>query len=299
MALCVSHGAGPLPALPPAALREAAAAGGAMAAMAEGNAALGDDLAALAGRVPKPRAVLVVSAHDTAAGAEAVVGANEAPALRYDYGGFPPEAYELQYAPRGAVAAAEATAEALRAAGVPARLDKRSQLDHGAFVPLMRMYPEADVPVATLSLLASGSAQAHVAMGAALRPLVAEGSLLVLGSGMASYHNMGAFMGAGGGEHAAHAAAFDAFLAQACALPRHDRCPALSLWEAHPSARFAHPEPSHFLPLLVAAAAGAPSGGVSFAHAPLLGLPCRSSAFLCEPPPAARSPPWMEGGPLT
>ena len=67
------------------------------------------------------------------------------------------------------------------------------------------------------------------------------------------------------------------------------------MWEAHPSARFAYPAPSHFLPLLVAAAAGAPSGGVSFAHAPLLGLPCRSFAFLCEHPQEARSPP-LDGG---
>lgn len=299
MALCVSHGAGPLPLLPPAALREAAAAGGAMAAMAEGNAALGDDLAALAGRVPKPRAVLVVSAHDTAAGAEAVVGANEAPALRYDYGGFPPEAYELQYAPRGAVAAAEATAEALRAAGVAARLDKRSQLDHGAFVPLMRMYPEADVPVATLSLLASGSAQAHVAMGAALRPLVAEGSLLVLGSGMASYHNMGAFMGAGGGG------------------TRPTRRPSTRSWRRR--ARFRGR----------IAALRCPCGRRTPARASLTPRPATSSPSSSPPPPArppaaSRSrthrslafraaaspssantprrpapPPWMEGGPLT
>lgn len=201
----------------------------------------------------KPRAVLCISAHwDTLAPA---LTAGEAPATIHDFHGFPEPLYRLRYPAPGAPWLALRVRELLAAIGIDAHLDLRRGLDHGAWVPLMLMYPDADVPVVQLSVQTRRSAEAHLALGAALAPLAAEG-VLVLGSGGAT-HALGeafaAMRDAVGAPTPAWAQGFDAWLRDA--LGSGDRA-ALARWQDAPDAARNHPTPEHFLPLLVAAGAG-------------------------------------------
>ena len=213
----------------------------------------------------QPRAVLCISAHwDTAAPA---LTAGDGPATIHDFFGFPEPLYALRYPAPGAPWLALRVRELLAAAGVDAHLDLRRGLDHGAWVPLMLMYPAADVPVVQLSVQTRRSAAEHLALGAALAPLAAEG-VLVLGSGGAT-HALGeafalqraAHRADPGAPTPAWATRFDAWLRDV--LLRGDRA-ALARWQAAPEAARNHPTPEHFLPLLVAAGAG--SGVASPVH---------------------------------
>jgi 4,5-DOPA dioxygenase extradiol len=200
----------------------------------------------------RPRAVLCISAHwETERPA---LTAGDAPATIHDFYGFPEPLYRLRYPAPGAPALALRVREFLAAAGHDAHLDLRRGLDHGAWVPLMLMYPQADVPVLQLSVQPARDGAHHLALGAALAPLAAEG-VLVLGSGGATHALREAFTSVRDGETAtpAWARAFDDWLA--AALGTDDRA-ALARWEQAPEARRNHPTPEHFLPLLVAAGAG-------------------------------------------
>ncbi len=106
----------------------------------------------------------------------------------YDYGGFPPETYAIQYPAPGNPGLSHEIAELLESQSIPARLDDQRGFDHGMFVPLKLMYPEADIPCIQLSLLNSLSAQDHIVFGKALAPLK-EKNILIVGSGM-SFHNL-------------------------------------------------------------------------------------------------------------
>ncbi len=139
--------------------------------------------------------------------------------------------------------------ELLGAAAIPADLDTQRGYDHGTFVPLYAMYPAADVPVLQLSIRSGYDPEEHLAAGRALAPLRDEG-VLILASGL-SYHNLRLF----GPQAKAPSEAFDAWLAQALALPAKERAHALKAWDRAPSARVAHPREDYFIPLLVAAGA--------------------------------------------
>ena len=146
----------------------------------------------MAGR--KPRAIVVVSAHyDGGRGDVVKIGGASSPTMLYDYGGFPPESYKLQYPCPGAPDVAARAAELLAAAGLKAEVETRRPLDHGVFVPLVKMWPAADVPVVPLSVLPSQDPAAHVAVGRALAPLRDEG-VFFLGSGV-SNHNFAYLFG--------------------------------------------------------------------------------------------------------
>ena len=209
----------------------------------------------------KPRAVLCISAHwDTA---QPALTAGDALATIHDFFGFPEPLYALRYPAPGAPWLALRVRELLAAIGVDAHLDLRRGLDHGAWVPLMLMYPEADVPVVQLSVQTRRSAAEHLALGAALAPLATEG-VLVLGSGGAT-HALGEAFAAhrsdSGTATPAWASRFDGWLRDA--LVRGDRA-ALERWQAAPDAARNHPTHEHFLPLLVAAGAG--SGSAAPVH---------------------------------
>ena len=205
-----------------------------------------------------PKALLVISAHWE----ERVptVTSGEAPPLFFDYYGFPPAAYQLRWPAPGSPALASRTRELLGLAGFDSAADPGRGYDHGTFIPLMLSFPEAEVPVVQLSLVAGLDPAAHLAMGRALAPLREEG-VLIVGSGM-SYHNMGGF---GDPRAVAVSERFDGWLRDAARAEPIERAKQLSAWAAAPAARLAHPREEHLVPLMVVAgAAGEDRGRVSF-----------------------------------
>lgn len=196
-----------------------------------------------------PRAILVVSGHWETQGFS--LTSSGAPPLVYDYYGFPPHTYQIRYPAPGEPALAGEIATLLNDAGFVAGLDEARGLDHGVFVPLKVVYPDASIPVVELSLDGSLDAGLHLALGQALRPLRDRGVLLFC-AGM-SFHNLRAL---GDPRALAPSMAFDAWLGDACALPFAERTQRLSQWESAPAARVCHPRPEHLLPLMVAAGAG-------------------------------------------
>jgi aromatic ring-opening dioxygenase catalytic subunit (LigB family) len=192
----------------------------------------------------RPSAVLVVSGHWEEADF-AVMSASR-PGMIYDYDGFPADTYRIVYPAQGAPGIASRTADIIREAGLPVHIDDRRGFDHGAFVPLFIMYPEADMPVFQLSLQSGYDPLRHIELGRALAPLRAQG-VLIIGSGL-SYHNLGLF-GPGAREPSE---AFDRWLADVMASPPDRRTSALLSWEKAPYARVCHPKEDHLAPLFVA-----------------------------------------------
>ncbi|SNS87725.1 4,5-DOPA dioxygenase extradiol [Noviherbaspirillum humi] len=146
----------------------------------------------LGAALPRPRAIVVASAHWETAGAPAV-GFAAQPETIHDFGGFPPALFSLQYPASGDAGVAERVASLLDQAGFASRRDAGRGLDHGAWVPLRLMYPQADIPVLQVSILRNAGPQAHARLGEALAPLRNEG-VLVIGSGSLT-HNLYEFRG--------------------------------------------------------------------------------------------------------
>jgi len=210
----------------------------------------------VAGLPERPKAILVISGHWEAP--VFTVGAAERPRLIYDYYGFPEHTYQLRFDAPGAPGLARRVRELIVKAGLPAHEDAERGYDHGVFVPLKLVTPEADIPVVQLSLQDGLDPEAHLAVGRALAPLRDEG-VLIVGSGM-SWHNMRGFSPA----FTAKSAAFDAWLADALAEPA-GRDEAIRGWAKAPYAREAHPREEHLAPLFVAAgAAEGEPGRVAF-----------------------------------
>ena len=217
----------------------------------------GPALTALGQRLPRPVAVLVVSPHWTTC--EPRVATSPAPPTLHDFGGFAPALYALNYPAPGAPGPAQRAIDLLRAAGWPAEADPAWGLDHGAWVPLRYLYPQADVPVFQVSLPASLDGASAFAFGQALAPLAHEG-VLIVGSGSLT-HNLGEVR-------------FDALLDPpepyvcefvewvAQALHRQDHAQLVQVLAQAPHARRAHPTAEHLWPLLVAAGAAHHLDGV-------------------------------------
>ncbi|MDQ2067348.1 class III extradiol ring-cleavage dioxygenase [Xinfangfangia sp. CPCC 101601] len=200
-----------------------------------------------------PKAILMISGHwedDSFA-----VMSSAQPPMVYDYHGFPPHTFEIQYKSPGAPELAQRTADLIAAAGLPVRLDPVQGYDHGTFVPAYVMYPDASVPLFQVSLRKGYSPEEHLALGRALAPLRDEG-VLILGSGL-SYHNLRNF----GPGAKVPSEAFDKWLGETLALPPAERTAQLLDWEKAPHAREAHAEEDHFIP--VYAALGAAEGEVA------------------------------------
>lgn len=212
----------------------------------------GPALTALGRALARPAAVLVVSPHWMTPGPRVVLAAE--PQTIHDFGGFDPALYRINYPAPGHPALARKTLETLAAAGWPALADERRGLDHGAWVPLLYLYPEADVPVFQVSLPWRLDAESAWAFGQALAPL-AEDGVLIVGSGSLT-HNLAEFRGQHGAD-LAYVAEFSGWVRQAVAAGDGARL-RRTLAEAPQAAR-AHPTPEHFWPLLVAAGA-APIG---------------------------------------
>lgn len=197
--------------------------------------------------LPRPRAVVVASAHFT--GDTPLLGADPQPHTVHDFGGFPDELFRIDYPAAGAPGLARQIAARLAAAGIAAEVRERHGLDHGIWVPLRRMYPQADVPVVPLSVMLHGNAAAHYALGRALAPLRDE-NILVLGSG-GFVHNLGEIdWQARGTALAPWAESFAQWMRDALA---EGDVPALLDWQQRaPHARRAHPTVEHLMPLFLA-----------------------------------------------
>jgi aromatic ring-opening dioxygenase catalytic subunit (LigB family) len=227
-----SHGGGPLPILGDAS-----------------HQAMVEFMRRLPARLRKPEAILVISAHWE----ERVATLLDAPTppLLYDYYGFPAEAYDITYPAPGSPPMAKRVVELLNRNRIPASVDSQRGFDHGLFIPLMLMYPQADIPALQLSLLHGLDPAAHIALGKALGELRAE-NILVIGSGF-SFHNLRAFAWQGKSMADTANDAFQNWLIDVCtgSISQAEREQRLLEWEKAPSARYCHPREEHLLPLHV------------------------------------------------
>jgi len=212
-------------------------------------------LRGLPGDLPAPpKALVVISAHW--AEADFTVGSHPRPDLIYDYYGFPEHTYRLAYPAPGDPALAGRVKALLQGAGLAAGEDPARGFDHGVFVPLKLVFPEADIPIVPLSLRRDLDPVAHFTAGRALAPLRDEG-VLILGSGM-SFHNM---RGYGDPRYGPVSDTFDAWLTETLEAPEAaTRQTGLASWADAPGGLQSHPRghEEHLLPLMVAAGAGGP-----------------------------------------
>jgi aromatic ring-opening dioxygenase catalytic subunit (LigB family) len=219
--------------------------------------AMADFLKGIAATLPaRPTAIVLVSGHWLQSTFSVTTAAR--PTLIYDYHGFPPHTYELRYPAPGDPALASRIAGLLDGAALGGREDAQRGFDHGMFIPLKLMFPDADIPVVQLSLRSDLDPRAHIEAGRALQALRCEG-VLIVGSGM-SFHNM---RGYGDPRFAPISDEFDHWLTAAVELPPGERDRALQRWEDAPAARLCHPPRAeeHLIPLLVAAGAAGDSNG--------------------------------------
>ncbi|HLI11316.1 MAG TPA: class III extradiol ring-cleavage dioxygenase [Alphaproteobacteria bacterium] len=210
-------------------------------------------LQGLGAALGKPRAILCASAHWETA--EPMVSTAPQPETIHDFVGFPAPLYRLRYPAPGDPDLAARAAALIESAGMRCAADPRRGLDHGAWVPLLLMYPTAEIPVVQLSVQVARSPAHHLALGRALAPLRREG-VLVLGSGGAT-HNLGEFRGqAEDAPPPEHVRRFDAWLAAAAEAG--DEAALIDYRRAAPEALRIHPRAEHFLPFFVAFGAGGP-----------------------------------------
>ncbi|CAE6920048.1 4,5-DOPA dioxygenase extradiol [Ectopseudomonas oleovorans] len=220
--------------------------------------ASGPALARLASELPRPQAILVVSAHWESR--RLLLTAAERPETWHDFGGFPAALYAVQYPAPGAPQLAETIARQLDAAGLPAELDAHRPFDHGAWVPLSLMYPNADIPLLQLSLPSQLGPELQTRVGRALASLREQGILLI-GSGSIT-HNLGELdWRAGPDVVTPWAKAFRDWMVEQLEAGNEQ---ALHHYRQRaPSAVRNHPSEEHLLPLFFARGAG---GSFSVAH---------------------------------
>mmetsp|Transcript_21583 Transcript_21583/g.33530 ORF Transcript_21583/g.33530 Transcript_21583/m.33530 type:complete len:273 (-) Transcript_21583:126-944(-) len=225
----VSHGGGPWPW---------------MASQETAYAVMKNSLEDL-GAAHTPRAVLMVSAHWEED--DVTIMTSSQPPMFYDYYGFPKNTYEIVYPAPGSPDVAEEAEQLLAKAGFKVMKNRERGFDHGTFVPMAIMFPEANIPLFQVSILRSYEPAAHLAMGRALAELRDKG-VLIVGSGL-SFHNMRMFNPSG----TIHSEEFDEWLHHSLvSLSPEQRTDAMLKWESAPSARVCHDREDHLVPLWVA-----------------------------------------------
>lgn len=232
--LYVSHGGGPLPLLGD-----------------PGHRSMVTFMQDLPSKLHMPEAILVISAHWEER-FPTVLG-SENPPMLYDYYGFPEQAYALKYPAKGNPGLAGRIVELLEKSGMVAHINEDRGFDHGLYVPLLLMYPEAAIPVIQLSLVKGLDALTHLRMGKALQSLLSE-NILIIGSGF-SFHNMQAFSWQESQKVDTDNDAFQDWLIDVCCgmHSSEERVSLLTSWQDAPYARYCHPREEHLLPVHVCA----------------------------------------------
>ncbi|RUO79982.1 dioxygenase [Idiomarina tyrosinivorans] len=218
-------------------------------ALAPGRA--GQALAQLGQQLVGVKAIVVVSAHWQSQ--QLTINANPQPVTVHDFGGFPQPLYELEYPVQGHPQLAHAVSEYLQVQGYQPRLDSQRGLDHGVWVPLLHLRPQADWPVVQLSLPYHASPQWLFDLGQALNTFAEQG-VLIIGSGSLTHNLQDVVFNAQ--QPVAYAERFQQWITER--LQQHDRAAVIRALNDAPDAARAHPTTEHFLPLLFALGAAAP-----------------------------------------
>jgi aromatic ring-opening dioxygenase catalytic subunit (LigB family) len=263
----VNHGAGPLPVLGDPSQAEV------IRSLEEFSSQV---------RASEVSAMLLISAHWEEDLPTVTTAAR--PSLLYDYYGFPASTYAFDYAPEGSPSLARRVRELLGGSGggggggrPQTRGDGERGFDHGVFIPLMLMVPDASIPVVQLSLVKGLDPAAHMAMGRALSALRREG-VAIVGSGM-STHNIRALM-SGSDAHTADTLRWDDWLADTCALEDPaERSARLRAWRSAPAAEENHPREEHLAPLFVVAGAAGMDKGAPTCRGKMMGAHFSSFMF--------------------
>ena len=216
----------------------------------------------LGGMLARPKAILVISAHwETSVPTINAVDRNE---TIHDFGGFPRPLYELRYPAPGSPTIASQVSDLLRGSGIDCKIDRSRGLDHGAWVPLLLMYPQADIPVLQLSVQPHLGTEHHLRIGRALAPLRREG-VLIIGSGSLT-HDLSEFRGHGPNDPAPDwVNAFADWFQSALTTGRTD-----DLLDYRRQAPFEvknHPSEEHLLPLYAALGAAGEHARAKRLHA--------------------------------
>lgn len=209
--------------------------------------ATGARLAELAAALPRPRAIVVASAHYLARSPQ--VGGATQPETMHDFGGFPAALYQMRYPAPGDPALASEVARQLETAGLPTTVDASRGLDHGVWVPLRLMYPTADIPVVPLSIQPHGGPAHQLAVGRALASLREDG-VLVIGSGSITHNLHDLAAGYSAEREAPYVRPFIHWIEERLAAGDADAL--LDYRQQAPFAQRAHPTDEHLLPLFVA-----------------------------------------------
>ena len=220
--------------------------------------ASGPALARLAAEMPKPEAIVIVSAHWESN--DLLVSGNPRPETWHDFGGFPKALFEVQYPAPGNPQLAGEVVELLQADNLPARIDTKRPFDHGVWVPLSLMYPQADIPVVQVSLPTRGGPALQTRIGHALASLREHGVLLI-GSGSITHNLRELDWHAGPESVEPWAKAFRDWMIEK--LEANDEAALHDYRQQAPNAVRNHPSDEHLLPLYFARAAG---GEFSIAH---------------------------------
>ncbi|MFJ2385118.1 DODA-type extradiol aromatic ring-opening family dioxygenase [Pseudomonas protegens] len=220
--------------------------------------ASGPALARLAAELPRPRAILVVSAHWESS--DLRVSCNPHPETWHDFGGFPAALFAVQYPAPGDPELAAQVVELLQAEGLPAQLDSQRPFDHGTWVPLSLMYPQAEIPVVQLSLPSRLGPALQTRIGHALAGLREQGVLLI-GSGSITHNLRDLDWHAGPESVEPWAKAFRDWMIDKLAAD--DQAALHDYRQQAPNAVRSHPSDEHLLPLYFARGAG---GEFSVAH---------------------------------
>ncbi|WP_024776699.1 DODA-type extradiol aromatic ring-opening family dioxygenase [Pseudomonas corrugata] len=212
----------------------------------------GPALALLAAQLPRPTAIVIVSAHWESS--ELLVSANPQPRTWHDFGGFPPALYQVQYPAPGEPELAARVADLLNAAHLPARLDVQRPSDHGVWVPLSLMYPQADIPVVQVSLPSDQGPVLQTRVGQALASLRQQ-DILLIGSGSITHNLRDLDWNAGPESVEPWAKGFRDWIVEKLAAD--DEAALHDYRRQAPNAVRSHPSDEHLLPLYFARGAGA------------------------------------------